>query len=1115
MIKDERKRSGTALICSLLIFSSLGLAFIAFDGDGGRPGTRSTTLFVGNGQTYTTIQSAVDNASSGDTVRVFDGDYSEYVVINKTVSLIGNGTARSNIIKDNNLPAGIYLNYPEFTENVTISGFSFVKKDGSTDHIWIEAITANRLHIWNCEFLNSNTSISISSSSSDCRINDTYIEGTLDGAGIDVQSFDAIQIYDNTITNCTYGVWIKPNSHLSTVLRNNIYENIHGIEFYALCNGNWIENNTVVYNTYSITMNNGCRYNQINNNFILNNTYGIILKNRTSNNTIGWNTIKGQSSFGINIDGDWWDRGCFDNNIFDNEIKENNIGIYLNYSDRTTIEKCVIKDNGYGIAGTFTDKNIIHNNTIEGSGTGIDFDHGWETSIKYNLLKNNIGKAINLYSGFSGSYLFRICNNSFINNNGANSTFNSSHTQVISGYIVDLPNFWDDGIGHGNYWSDWTTPDNDSDGVVDDPYPILASFVNDNYPLTNSPFNTSYAPRINTINSRSAYPGVYYRVQYSAIDLDTPREDLEWSMETNATWLSWSASGLLQGTPLPADIGTYWVNVSVTDGNNSDFTNFTLEVYSLNRAPVITTIDVTTCLEDQLYSVDYDAVDNDILNWALVTDATFLRIDSYTGVLSGIPANSDVGTHCVKIRVDDGSLYVETVFDLTVINTNDSPSITTSDLKDGYRNANYYVDYNASDIDPTNDTLSWAFSTNAPFLSINSSLGILSGTPNSNQTGLYWVNVTVSDGNGGLDFSNFTLTMHYNNSAPSSTGVPQTLNFDEDSEDDSTDLDSLFGDTDGDPLSYSVECGENLTATIMEDNRLVIVPRENWAGTDHIRIFAFDGEYTTFVLLTVVIDNINDQPSIMDITFEAEFMEGREMVFVAFADDPDLPYGDELTFEWFIEGMGLVGTGHELVIDLDAGHYVLKLVVMDSDGIKVEKEVSFDVAEGSDGDAWWVPLLIVIIALLIMMMAAFGIFYLQRRRREVPETSEFMETTNISRQSSIGLPSDGTELHAEPMFENDEGYYRPVKGGDLDTKGDPEMKDIFCIRGDVSFLDSIEKDDDPLIMSAYDEILLHRDARDRSHIRGLRKALRKRIIEEEEDEEVYDELNEILEAAEE
>jgi hypothetical protein len=43
--------------------------------------------------------------------------------------------------------------------------------------------------------------------------------------------------------------------------------------------------------------------------------------------------------------------------------------------------------------------------------------------------------------------------------------------------------------GYGNYWYDWTSPDNNSDGIVDSPYGPLdgGANVKDNYPLATKP----------------------------------------------------------------------------------------------------------------------------------------------------------------------------------------------------------------------------------------------------------------------------------------------------------------------------------------------------------------------------------------------------------------------------------------------------------------------------------------------------------------------------------------------------------------------------------------------------------------------------------------------------
>ena len=61
-------------------------------------GTRAT-LYVGPGQTYSSIQSAISAAYYGDTIRVFEGIYYETITISKTVSVIGNGSATTRIIK--------------------------------------------------------------------------------------------------------------------------------------------------------------------------------------------------------------------------------------------------------------------------------------------------------------------------------------------------------------------------------------------------------------------------------------------------------------------------------------------------------------------------------------------------------------------------------------------------------------------------------------------------------------------------------------------------------------------------------------------------------------------------------------------------------------------------------------------------------------------------------------------------------------------------------------------------------------------------------------------------------------------------------------------------------
>jgi hypothetical protein len=74
--------------------------------------------------------------------------------------------------------------------------------------------------------------------------------------------------------------------------------------------------------------------------------------------------------------------------------------------------------------------------------------------------------------------------------------------------------------------------------------------------------------------------------------------------------------------------------------------------------------------------------------------------------------------------------------------------------------------YGAIDIDPTNDTMTWTLDTNASWLSFDPATSYLSGTPTNDDVGIYFVNMTVSDGNGGVDWSYFILTVENVNDAP-------------------------------------------------------------------------------------------------------------------------------------------------------------------------------------------------------------------------------------------------------------------------------------------------------------------------------------------------------------
>ena len=322
----------------------------------------------------------------------------------------------------------------------------------------------------------------------------------------------------------------------------------------------------------------------------------------------------------------------------------------------------ICKNSDYGIFVSENNKITIQNSNISHNKIGIYNIESKDVTVKYNLLIDNYRENIRIFEGS--------VNNSIYLNNFYNKSGNFS---VIDD---DKNNSWNIS-SMGNFWSDWVSPDNNSDGIVDVPRTIPGKGgLKDHFPLTEPVKNNEFPPIIDTKNVLSAYVDILYSVNYSATDFDTPKKDLIWTMKTNASWLNFSQNQELFGTPKNYSIGTYWVNIFVTDGNNSDSTNFTITVFNAsqippsNNTPKITTTNIQIAYVGKLYSVTYSATDYDTpqsqLSWYLNTNASWLTFTT-TQTLSGTPSSSDVSKYWVNITVSDGAHIDSTNFTLAVL----------------------------------------------------------------------------------------------------------------------------------------------------------------------------------------------------------------------------------------------------------------------------------------------------------------------------------------------------------------------------------------------------------------------------------------------------------------
>jgi parallel beta-helix repeat protein len=284
-------------------------------------------------------------------------------------------------------------------------------------------------------------------------------------------------------------------------------------------------------------------------------------------------------------------------------------------------------------------------------------------------------------------------------------------------------------------------------------------------------------PEIITEDKLLAYKNVQYYNDYNSSD--DGQGNIRWEMQSNASWLTInSENGTLNGTPGQDDVGWWLVNITVLDDHGGKTSrNFTLQVVDLNMAPVITEPleDIKVAYVNQLYSIQYIAVDEDTpvenITWELGedTNATWLNLDLETGELHGTPLIRHVGWYWVNVTCldnDGGIAYRKFELNVTML-PNTPPSILNA--QDEFLievTIKWLFDFEAEDDYTIVSDLNWSLSSNASWLKINSSSGEIEGTPSRSELGRFWVNVSVMDELGLVNFTNFTLIVRDKNHPP-------------------------------------------------------------------------------------------------------------------------------------------------------------------------------------------------------------------------------------------------------------------------------------------------------------------------------------------------------------
>lgn len=294
-------------------------------------------------QPFKSIQTAIDEAESGDTIYVFGGLYEEIITIGKQLNLWGGVEGTESIIKAKD---DIRYTMKITADHVEIQDFTFcdsedIKNSPIGALISIQAenvvITGNSFHT------SDSYGIQIDESAAGAVVNGNTINNT--NVGIIIESSNTNDIFNNKIFNCEDTGIILENTDENRLYENTIYDCSKGI-----------------LASYSSALN-------ITNNTVYEMAYAGILVENCQQVTIQNNEVYDNPAAGLYLQSDY----C---TIRENNFENNQRGITLTGNNNIIHQNQISSCTGSGLFAQITSKqNTIYNNTFQENGKNAE-DNG-------------------------------------------------------------------------------------------------------------------------------------------------------------------------------------------------------------------------------------------------------------------------------------------------------------------------------------------------------------------------------------------------------------------------------------------------------------------------------------------------------------------------------------------------------------------------------------------------------------------------------------------------------------------------------------------------------------------------------------------------------------------
>jgi hypothetical protein len=414
----------------------------------------------------------------------------------------------------------------------------------------------------------------------------------------------------------------------------------------------------------------------------------------------------------------------------------------------------------------------VHTGVISGTPIDSDFGNNPITVTATDALGKAISESFYLQVGDSGPTATAIADQSTFEGQSFSLNVSSHFTAPAAGDTLTFSASLPTGLSIDAHTGVISGTPTDSDFGNN---PITVTATDAHGKTISESFNLAVGdsgPTATAIANQSAYEGHSFSLNVSSHFKAPAVGDTLTFSASLPTGLGIDAhTGVISGTPTDSDFGNNTVTVTATDAHGKTISeSFNLAVG--DSGPTATAIANQSGYEGQAFSLNVSShfkapAAGDTLTFS-ASLPTGLSIDAHTGVISGVPTDSDFGNNPVTVTATDAhGMAISESFHLAVGDS--GPTATAIADQSGYEGQAFSLNVSNHFVAPAaGDTLT--FSAKLPAgLSINAHTGVISGTPTDSDFGNNPVTVTATDAHGMAISESFHLAV--GDSGPTATAI--------------------------------------------------------------------------------------------------------------------------------------------------------------------------------------------------------------------------------------------------------------------------------------------------------------------------------------------------------